>query len=88
VGYAGAYGNAPAYGGGSGGGYYGGGAGGTQSEGGKYCSPGGSTSFISGFNDCIAIANPLSDVANDRTPKTEGNISALTFNNVEDKSQD
>jgi hypothetical protein len=48
----------------------------------------GGSSFVSGMNGCISIANPLTDIAANRTPKTTGNISTLVLPDVEGQSRE
>jgi hypothetical protein len=63
--------------GGAGGGYYGGGMAYQAADGGVRSA--GGSSFISGYDGCIAIANPMTDEEDPRTPKTTGDISVLNY---------
>jgi hypothetical protein len=65
--------------GGGGGGYYGGGLAYQENDGGVRS--GGGSSFISGYDGCIAIANPMTDESDPRTPKTTGDVSVLNYDN-------
>jgi hypothetical protein len=65
------------YNAGGGGGYYGGG-GGTNGSSVVYTGAGGS-SFISGMDGCVAIADPLNDTNPTRAAKTTDDITALTY---------